>query len=38
MLALPEMLWFFSNINITTQDPGGAFPVSKGFLFYLDGL
>lgn len=36
--GLPEVLWSLGNINKTTQDSGGAFPVSKGFLFYFNGL
>lgn len=36
--GLPEVLWSLGNINKTTQDPGGAFPVSKGFLFYFNGF
>lgn len=31
--GLPEVLLSLGNINKTTQDPGGAFPVCKGFLF-----
>lgn len=36
--GLPEVFCSLGNINKTTQDPGGAFPVSKGFLFYFNGL